>query len=57
MGLSYWFFDSILEKNDFTGCVYNSPVYIKENIPLMITIYVLEMNNDMNKIRCMYTSN
>ena len=38
------------EKNDFNGCVYNAPVYIKENIPLMITIYVIEMNNDMNKI-------
>ena len=38
------------EKNDFNGCVYNAPVYIKENIPLMITIYVIEMNNDTNKI-------
>ena len=38
------------EKNDFTGCVYNAPVYIKEDIPLMIIIYVIEMNNDMNKI-------
>lgn len=38
------------DKNDFQGCVYNSPVHINEDIPLMITIYVIEMNNDQNKI-------
>ena len=38
------------DKNQFCGCVYNSPVYIKTEIPLMITIYVIEMNNDQNKI-------
>jgi hypothetical protein len=38
------------EKNDFAGCVYNAPVYIKEDIPLMITMYVVEMNNNTNKI-------
>jgi len=38
------------QKNDFSGCIYNSPVHIKENIPLMITIYVIEMNNDENKL-------
>jgi hypothetical protein len=38
------------EKNNFNGCIYNSPVYIKEDIPLMITIYVIEMNNDTNQI-------
>lgn len=38
------------EKNKFTGCIYNSPVHIREEIPLMITIYVIEMNNDQNKI-------
>jgi len=38
------------EKNDFLGCIYNSPVHIKETIPLMITIFVIEMNNDENKI-------
>jgi len=38
------------EKNVFPGCIYNSPVHIKENLPLMITIYVIEMNNDQNKI-------
>jgi hypothetical protein len=38
------------DKNAFSGCIYNSPVHIKEDIPLMITIYVIEMNNDQNKI-------
>ena len=38
------------ERNNFQGCIYNSPVHIKEEIPLMITIYVIEMNNDQNKI-------
>jgi len=38
------------ERNESVGCVYNAPVYIKEEIPLMIVIYVIEMNNDTNKI-------
>lgn len=38
------------EINNYLGCIYNSPVYIKEIIPLMITLYVIEMNNDINKI-------
>ena len=38
------------KNNNYEGCIYNSPVYIKEIIPLMITIYIIEMNNDINKI-------
>jgi len=38
------------EKNEYMGSIYNSPVYIKDGIPLLITIYVIEMNNDINKI-------
>ena len=38
------------QTNDYSGCIYNSPVHIKESIPLMITLYVIEMNNDANKI-------
>ena len=38
------------EKNEYRGSIYNSPVYIKDGIPLLITIYVIEMNNDINKI-------
>ena len=38
------------ERNEYTGCLYNTPVYIKDNIPLEIIMYVIEMNNDRNKI-------
>ena len=37
-------------KMNFHGCIYNAPVYIKTDVPLMISIYVIEMNNDINKI-------
>ena len=38
------------ENNKYNGCIYNSPVKIKENIPLLSEIYVIEMNNDTNKV-------
>lgn len=38
------------EKNNFQGCIYNSPVYIKDDIPLQIPLFVIEMNNETNKI-------
>ena len=38
------------ERNNFKGCIYNTPVYIKTDIPLQITIFVIEMNNDTNMI-------
>jgi hypothetical protein len=38
------------EKNNFDGCIYNSPVYIKHTIPLQISLFVIEMNNETNKI-------
>ena len=38
------------EKNETSGCIYNCPIYIKENVPLLIKIYVIEMNNDTNKV-------
>ena len=38
------------EKNNYTGCIYNSPVRIAAHIPLLKTIYVIEMNNDTNEI-------
>ena len=37
-------------NNDFNGCIYNTPVYIKSDIPLEMPIYVIEMNNDTNLI-------
>ena len=38
------------KKNEFHGCIYNTPVYIKRDMPLMVGIYVIEMNNETNKI-------
>jgi hypothetical protein len=36
--------------NNYEGCIYNSPTRIKENVPLLIVVFVIEMNNDLNKI-------
>ena len=38
------------ENNKYDGCIYNCPVKIKETIPLLSLIYVIEMNNETNKI-------
>jgi len=38
------------ENNNYNGSLYNTPIHIKENIPLEIMIYVIEMKNDENKI-------
>ena len=36
--------------NEYIGCIYNSPLKIREIIPLLSIIYVIEMNNEINKI-------
>lgn len=38
------------DRNNWEGCIYGSPVIIKKEIPLMIPMFVLEMNNDINNI-------
>lgn len=38
------------ETTDYNGCIYNAPVYIKDSIPQLIKMYVIEMNNDSNQI-------
>ena len=38
------------EKNKYQGCIYNVPVYITDKIPLLESLFVIEMNNDTNKI-------
>jgi hypothetical protein len=38
------------ERNEYKGCIYNSPIYIKETIPLEVILYIIEMNNNTNKI-------
>jgi len=38
------------ENNNFTGCIYNTPIKIKDTIPLEITLFIVEMNNETNNI-------
>ena len=38
------------QKSNHNGCIYGSPMKIKEKIPLHSYVYVIEMNNDKNKI-------
>jgi len=37
-------------KNNYKGCIYNSPVKIKNNIYPDTQLFILEMNNSKNKI-------
>jgi hypothetical protein len=39
------------EKNNWKGCIYGSPLKIGEKISSDSIIFVLEMNNDENKIK------
>ena len=36
--------------NDWTGCIYGTPMKMKEDIPLGCAVVILEMNNEQNKI-------
>jgi hypothetical protein len=38
------------QKSEQRGCIYGTPLKIKEKIPLHSFVYVIEMNNDSNKI-------
>jgi len=39
------------EKNDWSGCIYGTPVQIAERYTPNILMFVLEMHNDKNKIK------
>jgi len=39
-----------VKKTNITGCIYGTPIKIKPNVPLETNIYVIEMNNEKNKI-------
>ena len=39
-----------IENNNYNLCIYKTPVRIKDDIPLLINIIVIEMNNTTNKI-------
>lgn len=38
------------DSNDWCGCIYGTPTRMKDDIPVGISIAVLEMHNDNNKI-------
>ena len=38
------------DKNNWKGCIYNSPVKVRDTMILNSYLFVLEMNNDTNKI-------
>jgi len=38
------------KNKEYEGCIYNCPVRIKESIPINSKIYVIEMNNETNKV-------
>ena len=38
------------ERKEYDGCIYNSPIRIKDSLPVESKIYVIEMNNETNKI-------
>jgi hypothetical protein len=39
------------EKNDWKGCIYGSPLKIGDKISSDSIVFILEMNNDENKIK------
>ena len=38
------------ERKDYKGCIYGVPIKINETIQKNIPIFIIEMNNEMNKI-------
>jgi hypothetical protein len=39
------------ENNNFKGCIYGTPLMIRDNIPPDRNIFILEMHNDKNEIK------
>lgn len=39
-----------MKNANIKGCIYGTPIRIKSNVPLETNVYVIEMNNDKNKI-------
>jgi hypothetical protein len=37
-------------ENNWNGCIYNTPTELPVNIPYQALIFIIEMNNDKNKI-------
>ena len=38
------------EKHEWYGCIYATPVRISEDIPGNTIVFILEMNNEENKV-------
>jgi hypothetical protein len=38
------------EKNNYSGCIYGTPMQINERVLLDASVFVLEMHNDRNKV-------
>ena len=41
---------SYTQRTNIKGCIYGTPIKMKSNIPLESNVYVIEMNNSINKI-------
>ncbi len=41
---------SYTQRTNIKGCIYGTPIKMKSNIPLESNVYVIEMNNQTNKI-------
>jgi len=39
-----------MKNANVIGCIYGTPIRLKSNIPLETPVYVIEMNNETNKI-------
>ena len=39
------------ENNDWKGCVYGTPTQISEKVVPLTPVFILEMHNDINKIK------
>jgi hypothetical protein len=39
-----------IDKTKIQGCIYGTPMKMKSNIPMESSVFVIEMNNDKNKI-------
>jgi hypothetical protein len=39
-----------MKKREKTGCVYNSPMRISDTVPIRAHMFIVEMNNDRNKV-------
>lgn len=39
-----------IRRNEHEGCIYGTPIKMKSTVPMETPVYVIEMNNEKNKI-------